>query len=119
MATDITLEKNLPHSLEAERSVLGAILIENQAINRAQEILRQGDFYRDHHRKIYKVMEVLSERATAIDEITLKEELSRMGELDSVGGPAYISSLADSVPSSHHVEYYARIVKEKSILRQL
>ncbi|HMC83101.1 MAG TPA: replicative DNA helicase [Candidatus Polarisedimenticolia bacterium] len=119
MATDITLEKNLPHNLEAERSVLGSILIENQAINRAQEILRQSDFYRDTHRKIYGVMETLSERATAIDEITLKEELARLGELDSVGGPAYIASLADGVPSSHHVEYYARIVKEKAVLRQL
>jgi replicative DNA helicase len=119
MATDITLEKNLPHSLDAERSVLGSILIENQSINRAQEILRDTDFYRDTHRKIYQVMESLSERATAIDEITLKEELARAGELESVGGPAYIASLADGVPSPKHIEYYARIVKEKSILRGL
>jgi replicative DNA helicase len=119
MATDITLEKNLPYSLDAERSVLGSILIENQAINRAQEILRDSDFYRDTHRKIYKVMENLSERATAIDEITLKEELARTGELESVGGPAYIASLADGVPSPKNIEYYARIVKEKSILRGL
>jgi len=119
MATDITLEKNLPHSLEAERSVLGSILIENQSINRAQEILRDSDFYRDTHRKIFKVMENLSERATAIDEITLKEELARIGELESVGGPAYIASLADGVASPRNIEYYARIVKEKSILRGL
>jgi len=119
MATDITLEKNLPHSVDAERSVLGSILIENQAINRAQEILREGDFYRDTHRKIFKVMEVLSERASAIDEITLKEELLRQGELEAVGGPAYIASLADGVPSPAHIEYYARIVKEKAVLRGL
>ena len=119
MASDITLEKNLPHNMDAERSVLGSILIDNQAINRAQEILREGDFYRDNHRKIYKVMEVLSERSTAIDEITLKEELGKAGDLESVGGPAYIASLADGVPTSTHVEYYARIVKEKSVLRGL
>jgi replicative DNA helicase len=119
MASDITLEKNLPHSMDAERSVLGAILIDNQAINRAQEILREADFYRDNHRKIFKVMEDLSERSTAIDEITLKEELGRAGHLESVGGPAYIASLADGVPTSSHVEYYARIVKEKSVLRGL
>jgi len=119
MATDITLEKNLPHNLDAERSVLGSILIENQSINLAQEILRHDDFYRDPHRKIYRVMENLSERATAIDEITLKEELARSGDLESVGGAAYIASLADGVPSPKHIEYYARIVKEKSILRGL
>jgi replicative DNA helicase len=119
MATDITLEKNLPHSMDAERSVLGSILIENQAINRAQEILRESDFYRDTHRKIFKVMEILSERSTAIDEITLKEELSRLGDLESVGGPAYLASLADGVPSPSHIEYYARIVKEKAVLRGL
>jgi len=119
MATDITLEKNLPHSMDAERSVLGSILIENQAINRAQEILRESDFYRDTHRKIFKVMEALSERSTAIDEITLKEELSRQGDLEAVGGAAYLASLADSVPSPSHIEYYARIVKEKAVLRGL
>ena len=119
MASDITLEKNLPHNLDAERSVLGSILIENQTINRAQEILRGSDFYRDTHRKIFTVMETLSERATAIDEITLKDELAKLGELDSVGGPAYIASLADGVPSPYNIEYYARIVKEKAVLRAL
>jgi len=119
MATDITLEKNLPHSVDAERSVLGSILLENQSINRAQEILKDSDFYQDTHRKIYKVMETLSERATAIDEITLKEELARAGVLEQVGGPAYIAALADGVPTSRHIEYYARIVKEKAILRGL
>jgi replicative DNA helicase len=119
MAGDITLEKNVPHNAEAERSVLGAILIENTAINRAQEILKEGDFYREPHRKIYKVMSDLSEKAAAIDPVTVKEELSRSGDLDAVGGPAYIASLLDGVPRSANVEYYARIVKEKSILRSL
>ena len=119
MAGDITLEKNVPHNMEAERSVLGAILVENTAINRAQEILKVHDFYREPHRKIFKVMADLSERATAIDPVTLKEELSRSGDLDSVGGPAYIASLVDGVPQTANIEYYARIVKEKAILRNL
>jgi replicative DNA helicase len=119
MSADITLDRDVPNSLEAERSVLGAILIENTALNRAQEILKEADFYRDPHRKIFKVMNDLSERTTAIDTVTIKEELSRAGELDAVGGPAYIASLIDGVPRSANVEYYARIVKEKAVLRSL
>jgi replicative DNA helicase len=119
MSGDITLDKNFPQNVDAERSVLGAILIENHAINRAQEILKHEDFYREPHRKIFRVMSDLSERSTAIDPVTLKEELTRSGELDAVGGPAYIASLVDGVPRSANVEYYARIVKEKAILRNL
>jgi len=119
MPGDITLEKNIPHSVEAERSVLGAILIENHAINRAQEILKEEDFYREPHRRLFKIMSDLSEKATAIDPVTVKEELARSGELEAVGGPAYIASLLDGVPRSANVEYYARIVKEKAILRNL
>jgi replicative DNA helicase len=119
MAGDITLEKNAPHNMEAERSVLGAILVESAAINTAQEILKDQDFYREPHRKIFKVMSDLSERATAIDLVTVKEELSRSGDLEAVGGPAYIASLVDGVSRSVNVEYYARIVKEKAILRSL
>jgi len=119
MSGDITLDKNFPQNVDAERSVLGAILIENHAINRAQEILKHEDFYREPHRKIFKVMSDLSERSTAIDPVTLKEELIRSGDLDAVGGPAYIASLVDGVPRSANVEYYARIVKEKAILRNL
>jgi len=119
MPGDITLEKNVPSSLDAERSVLGAILVENTAINRAQEILKEADFYREPHRKIFKVMTDLSERATAIDPVTVKEELTKSGELDAVGGPAYIASLLDGVPRASNIEHYAKIVKEKAILRSL
>jgi replicative DNA helicase len=119
MSGDVTLDKNFPQNVDAERSVLGAILIENHAINRAQEILKHEDFYREPHRRIFRVMSDLSERSTAIDPVTLKEELTRSGELDAVGGPAYIASLVDGVPRSANVEYYARIVKEKAILRNL
>ncbi|HZI92921.1 MAG TPA: replicative DNA helicase [Patescibacteria group bacterium] len=116
---DITLEKNLPHNLDAERSILGSIILENRALNQAQEILKEDDFYREGHRKIFRVMETLTERSAVIDLVTLKNELVRSGDLDAVGGPAYISSLIDGVPKSANVEHYARIVKEKSILRGL
>jgi len=119
MPSDITLEKNFPQSPDAERSILGAILVENRAINRAQEILKEDDFYREPHRKIFRVMSDLSEKSTAIDPVTLKEALARVGDLDAIGGPAYIASLVDGVPHSSNVEHYAKIVKEKAILRSL
>src|SRR5512134_3792366 len=112
-------ERTLPHSLDAEKSVLGAILIHNEAFNQAAELIDAHDFFRDAHRRIFDKMVALSERGDAIDFITLKEELSRAGELDEVGGPAYIAALTDGVPRSANIEYYARIVKEKSTLRSL
>ena len=114
-----TAERMLPHNLEAERSVLGAILVHNDAFNLAVQVIDSTDFYRDAHRRVFEKMIALNERAQAIDFVTLKEELSRGGELDEVGGPAYIASLADGVPRATNVEYYARIVKEKSTLRAL
>jgi replicative DNA helicase len=112
-------ERTLPHNLEAEKSVLGAILIYNDAFNHAAELIDSRDFFRDAHRRIFDKMVVLSERNEAIDLVTLKEELRRSGELDEVGGPAYIASLADGVPRTANVEHYARIVKEKATLRNL
>jgi replicative DNA helicase len=114
-----TPERTLPHNLEAERSVLGAILVHNDAFNLAAQIVDSGDFYREAHRRIFDRMIALSERREAIDFVTLKEELSRGGHLDDVGGPAYVASLADGVPRATNVEYYARIVKEKATLRGL
>ncbi len=114
-----TAERTLPHNLEAERSVLGAILVHNDAFNLAAQVIDSGDFYRDAHRRIFDRMVALNERHDAIDFVTLKEELARAGELDEVGGPAYVASLADGVPRATNVEYYARIVKEKSTLRNL
>jgi replicative DNA helicase len=114
-----TAERTLPHNLEAERSVLGAILVHNDAFNLAAQVIDSGDFYRDAHRRIFDRMVALNERHDAIDFVTLKEELARSGQLDDVGGPSYIASLADGVPRATNVEYYARIVKEKSTLRNL
>ena len=112
-------DRTLPHNLDAEKSVLGAILIHNEAFNHAAELIDSRDFYRDAHRRIFDKMVALSERNDAIDLVTLKEELQRAGELEEVGGPAYITSLADGVPRSANVEHYARIVKEKATLRNV
>jgi replicative DNA helicase len=81
-------ERTLPHNLEAERSVLGAVLLHNDAFNLAAEVIDSSDFFRDAHRRIFEKMVKLSERGDAIDLVTLKEELGRSGELDEVGGPA-------------------------------
>jgi len=115
----LAAERTLPHNLEAERSVLGAILVHNDAFNLAAQLITDKDFFRDAHRRIFDKMIALNERGAAIDFVTLKEELARAGELDEVGGPAYIASLADGVPRATNIEYYARIVKEKSTLRNL
>ena len=112
-------ERTLPHNLEAEKCVLGAILIDNPSFNQAAEVIDAGDFFRDAHRRIFEKMIGLSERSQPIDPVTLKDELTRTGELDEVGGPAYVASLTDGVPRSANVEYYAKIVKEKSTLRKL
>jgi replicative DNA helicase len=111
--------RTLPHNLEAERSVLGAVLLHNEAFNLAAEVLDSADFFRDAHRRIFEKMIKLSERNDAIDLVTLREELSRSGELDEVGGPAYITALVDGVPRAANVEHYARIIKEKATLRNL
>lgn len=112
-------ERTLPHNLDAERSILGAILVFNDAYNLAVQVVEPRDFYRDAHRRIFEGMIALNERNQAIDFITLKEELARSGDLDAVGGPSYVGSLADGVPRATNVEYYARIVKEKATLRNL
>src|SRR5438874_6798317 len=119
MAEATIQERTLPHNLEAERSVLGAILLHNDAFNLAAEIIDSGDFFRDAHRRIFDKMVKLVERGDAIDLVTLKEELGRSGDLEEVGGPAYIAALVDGVPRSTNVEHYARIIKEQATLRSL
>jgi replicative DNA helicase len=109
----------LPSSVDAERTILGAILLDNTACNEAAESLRPDDFYLDAHRRIFSRMMELSERGAAIDIITLTEELGRKKEVESVGGVAYISSLIDGVPHQPSIEQYIKIVKDKSLLRNL
>lgn len=112
-------DRTLPHNLEAEKCVLGAILIDNHAFNQAAEVIDAADFFRDAHRRIFEKIVSLTDRSQPVDLVTLTDELTRSGEIDEVGGPAYISQLTDGVPRSANVEYYSRIVKEKSTLRSL
>ncbi len=119
MLEAITAEKGLPQNLEAERSVLGAILLDSAAISLVIPILEPDDFFPDTHRRIFAAMVELSQRSAEIDVITLREELDRAGAVDKVGGASYLTALVDGVPDVGNVEHYARIVKEKSTLRRL
>lgn len=119
MATDTALERPLPHNLEAERSILGAVILDNHALNAAVEKLRAEDFFLSQHRLIFSQMVQLAEKQEAIDTITLMEDLLRRNELEAAGGIAYLSQLTDGLPRLTNVEHYARIVKEKAVLRSL
>ncbi len=116
---DPFFEKGLPSNVEAERSILGAVLLDNSVCNQAIELLKRDDFFLDSHRRIFDKMIVLSERVSSIDLITLGDELRRAGEFEQIGGATYIASLIDGVPRTDNIEHYARIVKKKSMLRKL
>jgi len=117
--TDLASHKMPPQHLEAEQSVLGGMLIENEAIPKVMEILSPDDFYREAHRKIYDSLIDISERNEPADLITLTNELRKKEHLDAVGGASYITTLIDSVVTAANIEYYARIIKEKAVLRKL
>jgi replicative DNA helicase len=119
MAPDLNLERPLPHSAAAERSILGAILLDNHYLNVAVEKLRPEDFFLDQHRRIFERMIQLGEQQQAIDLVTLTDELHRHNELEAAGGAAYLAQVVDGVPRITNVEHYARIVKEKALLRNL
>lgn len=112
-------ERTLPSNLEAEKAVLGAILIDNSRFQPAADIIDARAFFREAHRRVWNAMAVLSERGSAIDLLTLKDELAGAGELDEVGGPAYIAALTDSVPRAANVEHYAKIVRDAARQREL
>ena len=117
--TDTSLEKGLPQNLEAERAVLGALLLDNNLFDQAVEILAPRDFYQESHRTIFSKMELLYGDSQAIDLLTLREELQKDSVLEAVGGVSYLASLLDGVPRTSNLEHYARIVKEKSLVRKL
>ncbi len=119
MLDSATAERTLPQNLEAERSVLGAVLLDSAALSFVVPLLTRDDFFPDTHRRIYDAMIELSQRSAEIDVLTLKEELDRAGSIEKAGGAAYLTSLVDAVPDVGNVEHYARIVKEKSTLRRL
>ncbi len=108
-----------PQSIEAEEAVLGGILLDNQALERAGEILDEEDFYRESHRRIWRALVELDQRREPADVITVTECLKRRGDLDAVGGAAAIAELVERTATAANVSLYARIVKEKSILRGL
>ena len=119
MPQELTTERSLPHNVEVERSILGAVLLDNQALNAAAQVLAPDDFFGDANRLIYEAMTWLSERSEAIDTVTLREELERRDVLERAGGAAYISSLIDGLPAAANVDQYARIIKDKAALRNL
>ena len=108
-----------PQNLDAEMSILGGILIDNDAINRVLESIVPEDFYREVHRKIFLAMMQLSDRREPCDLVTLTETLKKKGELEEIGGAAYLLMLVDYVPTAANITYYCKIVKEKSVNRKL
>ncbi|MBS1849462.1 MAG: replicative DNA helicase [Acidobacteria bacterium] len=117
--TDYSLAHTLPANVEAERSILGAIMLDNLAYNQAAEHLRTEDFSLDSHRRIYSRMVDLAESSRPIDIITLVEELERNKELEAVGDMGYLSGLVDGVPDRPSIEHYVKIVRDKALLRGL
>lgn len=112
-------ERLPPQNLEAEQSVLGAMLLDREAIVKAMELLRGEDFYREAHRRVFDAIAGLFDRSEAADLVTVSEALRSANQLESVGGLTFLTALANAVPTAANVEHYARIVREKSILRQL
>ncbi len=117
--SDPLLERIPPSSIEAEQSTLGAMLLDPEAVEKASEILQPGDFYRQSHGDIFSAMMAIHERRDSVDATSLNDELTKRGKLDGVGGMGYIMSLAEQVPSTKHVETYAKIVEKKAVLRRL
>ncbi|WML42456.1 replicative DNA helicase [Neobacillus sp. PS3-40] len=117
--SDLFADRLPPQNIEAEQAVLGAIFLEPSSLTLASEILIPEDFYRAAHQKIFNVMLKLNDHGKAVDLITVTEELAATKLLEDTGGVSYLSELAGSVPTAANIEYYARIVEEKSLLRRL
>ncbi|MDA8104105.1 MAG: replicative DNA helicase [Nitrospiraceae bacterium] len=114
-----TLSKLPPQNIEAEQSILGAVLIDNNALIAALELIAEDDFYKESHRRIFSSMSELFDKNEPIDIITLTDQLKRKNTLDAVGGSGYLASLASMVPTSANVRYHSKIVREKAMLRGL
>jgi replicative DNA helicase len=119
MATLPMPDRQPPYAPEAEISVLGGMLIDGDAVARALEIVDDSMFYREANRRIYRAMARLFQRGQVIDPITISEELKKTDELEFVGGLAYLAELLDAVPTAANIEYHARIVRERALLRKL
>jgi replicative DNA helicase len=113
------IDRLAPQAVEAEQSILGSILIDADAILKVADFLNVGDFYRQQHGAIYEAMLALHGQREPIDLVTLGEELARRDRLDFVGGPAYLTTLMNAVPTAVHAEHYGRIVERKAVLRNI
>jgi replicative DNA helicase len=111
--------RSAPWSAEAEQAVLGAMLLDQDAALRAAELVDDSMFYREGHRRLFRAMVALVERRVVIDHITLRDEMLRRGELEAAGGMDYLAELVDAVPTAANLEFHARIVRDKAILRRL
>jgi len=116
---DVALDRLPPQNIEAEQAVLGAVMLENEALASVVEMLAPEDFYKDSHKKIFLAMLDLYKKNEPIDLITLTEQLSRKEQLEEIGGASYLSSIVNQVPTSANIKYHSKIVKEKALLRGL
>ncbi len=119
LMTETPAHRLPPQNLEAEMSVLGGVLLENDALNKALELLIPDDFYRESHRQIFLALIALSERNEPADLVTLTAELKQNDQLDAVGGSRYLASLVDYVPTAANITYYAKLMKEKAVARHM
>lgn len=117
--SDLFADRTPPHSIEAEQAVLGAVFLEPEALIVASEILVPEDFYRPAHERIFRIMLDLHERGQPVDLVTVTAELQDRKLLEEIGGVSYLSDLANAVPTAANVEYYSRVIEEKSLLRRL
>jgi replicative DNA helicase len=115
----MSIDKLAPQAVDAEQSVLGAILIDADAILKVADFLHPSDFYRQQHADIYEAILALHAQREPLDLVTVGDELARRERLDAIGGPAYLAGLMNTVPTAVHVEHYGRIVERKSVLRNL
>ena len=110
--------ESAPHNLEAEKAVLGACMINVAAVDVAAAVIDAADFWRDSHARIWRAILTVQSQGAAVDLVTVRDALATSGDLESIGGPAYVSALADGVPRSTNVEHYARIVRRASLHRR-
>src|ERR1700712_3455935 len=108
-----------PQNIDAEKSILGGLMLEQEAFDEVSEILAEDDFYKPAHRKIYAAIRELHRREMPSDLVTCSNLLTEKGELESLGGPAYLAEMIDQTPSTANIATYAKIVQEKSLLRQV
>src|ERR671930_1322181 len=108
-----------PHSVEAEQSLLGALLIDNQAFDRIADIVTGDDFYRDDHRRIWRHIQKLVEHSRPADVVTVAESIEASEDKDKTGGAAYLAALAQNTPSALNIRRYAELVRERAVQRRL